>query len=109
MGEPFAPPTQALTAELPPSTVLPGSRYVIRRVLGRGGSAITYEADDLRLARVVAVKELFVIGAMRAGGNVHPPGHEKNAFAEARERFLREATVLARFNHPGIVRVYEVW
>jgi serine/threonine-protein kinase len=103
------PPTQAVSAELPPGAVLPGDRYRIRRVIGRGGTAITYEADDLRLGRLVAVKELFSAGAVRAGGVLQPPAHEADAFADARERFLREATVLARFNHPGIVRVFEVF
>jgi len=31
------------------------------------------------------------------------------AFAAAKERFLREAAVLARFNHPSVVRIYEVF
>src|SRR5436190_14804593 len=109
MSSSAVPPTQAATAELPPGSLLPGGRYRVRRVLGRGGTAITYEADDLRLGRPVAVKELFSAGSVRIGGVVQPPAHEAAAFAESRERFLREATVLARFNHPGIVRVYEVF
>src|SRR4051794_29327116 len=38
-----------------------------------------------------------------------PPPQARASFRAARDRFLREAQVLARFSHPGIVRVYEVF
>lgn len=75
---------------------LQDGRYVVRRVLGRGGFGITFECVDTRLQRLVAVKALA------------PVDHRVD-IVEAKQRFLREATVLARFTHPGIVRVYEVF
>ncbi|MGH9118644.1 MAG: serine/threonine-protein kinase [Acidimicrobiales bacterium] len=94
--------------ELPPGSTLWGGRFLLRGVLGRGGFGITYEAFDHRLERAVAVKELFPTPALRRGRDVVAPAHATELFAEARGRFLREAAVLARFSHPGIVRVYEV-
>ncbi|MEY2402919.1 MAG: non-specific serine/threonine protein kinase [Acidimicrobiaceae bacterium] len=99
----------AAPAELAPGATLHAGRYVIRGVLGRGGVGITYQADDERLQRSVAVKELFPGAAVRVDGRVLPPAHEARAFAEAKARFLREASVLARFTDPGVVRVYEVF
>ena len=78
-------------------------------MLGRGGFGITYAADDRRLHREVAIKELCFGGVTRIGGVLVPPPHEAEAFASAKERFLREGAMLARFSHPGVVRIYEVF
>jgi serine/threonine-protein kinase len=94
--------------QLPEGTTLGDGRFVLRGIIGRGGFGITYEAVDHRLERPVAVKELFPDPVLRHGLEVVAPNHAAGAFAEAKTRFLREATVLARFSHPGIVRVYEV-
>lgn len=67
------------------------SRYRLMRVLGRGGTAIVWEAWDCVMKRSVAVKHLLA---------------EKSAWQES--RFLREASVLARLSHPNIVSVYEL-
>jgi len=84
-------------------------RFKVRSVLGRGGFGITYEVDDERLERRVAVKELFPESAVRHGSVVLTPPQARTGFADAKERFLREARTLARFSHPGIVRVFEVF
>lgn len=99
----------AASAELPAGVSLLDGRFVVRRVLGRGGFGITYGADDMRLQRQVAVKELFPDPVTRQGRVVLAPPHAREAFRAAKARFLREATVLARFSHPGIVRVFEVF
>lgn len=103
-GGPLAAP-----AELDPGATLAGERYRIRRVLGRGGFGITYEAEDTRLQRRVAIKELFPESVVRHGSVVLAPPRSRVDFRDAKQRFLREAQVLARFTHPGIVRVYEVF
>ena len=99
----------AAPAELPQGALLGDGRYQILATIGRGGFGITYEAGDTRLRRRVAVKELFPDAAVRHGQAVLTPPHARPAFRSARERFIREARVLARFTHPGIVRVYEVF
>lgn len=107
MSEP--PATTAISTELPFGSTLQGGRYEIHRKLGRGGFGITYAATDRRLHREVAIKELCFGAATRVGGRLVPPAHEAELFASAKERFLREAAVLARFSHPNVVRIYEVF
>lgn len=99
----------AAPAELADGARLADGRYQILRVIGRGGFGITYDVGDRRLQRRVAMKELFPESAVRHGSLVLTPPQGRAAFRSARERFLREARVLARFTHPGIVRVYEVF
>jgi predicted Ser/Thr protein kinase len=97
------------TSELPSGATLADGRYHVLEVIGRGGFGITYEAGDDRLRRRVAIKELFPEAAVRQGGAVVVPSHARPAFQASMDRFLREARVLARFTHPGVVRVYEVF
>lgn len=99
----------AASAELPSGAELADGRYRILSVIGKGGFGITYEAGDVRLRRRVAIKELFPDTAVRHGSLVLTPPEARASFRGARERFLQEARVLARFTHPGIVRVYEVF
>lgn len=99
----------AAPAELDVGTRLAADRYQILGVIGRGGFGITYDVGDRRLQRRVAMKELFPESAVRHGSLVLTPPQGRAGFRAARERFLREARVLARFTHPGIVRVYEVF
>lgn len=95
-------------AELTSGVLLEG-RFFIESVLGRGGFGITYRARDQRLERTVAIKELFPPAAVRHGTRVLVEPREREAFTAARVRFQREATALAQFSHPGIVRIYEVF
>ena len=99
----------AAPAELPIGSQLADGRYQVLGIIGRGGFGITYEVGDTRLKRRVAVKELFPESAVRHGSMVLTPPQARASFRSARDRFLREARVLARFTHPGIVRVYEVF
>jgi WD40 repeat protein len=66
-------------------------RYELRGELGRGGQSIVYRAWDAQLDREVAIKEL-----------------RSDQPAAARERFLHEARITARLEHPNIVPVYEI-
>jgi serine/threonine protein kinase len=96
----------ALTA----GTMLRDGTYRLGSVLGQGGFGITYRASDVTLQREVAVKEFFPLGCGRAGALVQPTiTSSLPDFEEARAKFLKEARVLARFRHPGIVQVYAVW
>jgi serine/threonine protein kinase len=93
---------------LPAGTLLL-ERYRIDLLLGRGGFGITYRARDTRLHRDVAIKELFPPAAVRRGAAVVVADADRPGFSTARARFQREAATLARFNHPGIVRIFEVF
>jgi serine/threonine-protein kinase len=69
-----------------------GERYKIGEMIGTGGMADVYIADDVRLSRKVAVKVL------RSDLARDP------AFVG---RFRKEAFAAAKLNHPGIVAVYD--
>jgi serine/threonine-protein kinase len=70
-------------------------RYIIRRIIGQGGMGSVYLADDDRLSgRLCAIKEVF-----------HDPTIEESLRKQSREQFLREATVLARLDHPNLPKV----
>src|SRR3954466_13061577 len=65
--------------------------YEIRDCIGRGGMGLVYLALDTRLDRRVAIK------CLRA-----------ELFEKVyRERFKREALLLAKLNHPNIVQIYD--
>ncbi len=70
-----------------------GGRYRLGSVLGQGGMAVVYRAEDLTLGRTVAVKVLR---------------EQLGSEAEFLERFGREARAAARLNHPNIIAVYDV-
>jgi len=68
-----------------------GGRYRLIREVGRGGMGVVYEALDLQLERSVAIKSLAVRGDRPA----------------QLQRFLREARIASRLNHPGIMAIHE--
>jgi serine/threonine-protein kinase len=69
-----------------------GDRYLLGEMIGTGGMADVYIAQDQRLSREVAVKIL------RSDLAKDP------SFVS---RFRKEAKAAARLNHPGIVAVYD--
>lgn len=70
-------------------------RYRIRRIIGQGGMGCIYLADDQRLeGRQCALKEVE-----------HDRSLSPELLREARDQFLREATVLARLDHPNLPKV----
>ena len=96
---------------LPVNTVLDGS-YRIARVVGSGGFGITYEAEDINLGTMVAIKEYypFDFGDRDRTMSVRPKSdRHKQTFEWGRANFLQEARTLARFEHPSIVRVTRVF
>ena len=92
---------------LPADASLHEGNFVIESLLAAGAFGATYLARDEILHRPVVIKEYFPEGCRRSGEQVIPY-HIQNAedFANAKERFLEEARVLAQFRHPGIVGVY---
>jgi serine/threonine protein kinase len=73
-----------------------GGRYRLVRQLGEGGMGQVWEAQDTTLDRPVAVKVISLLGGGGSRGDA------------ARARFLREAQITARLQHPNIVTVYNL-
>ena len=98
-----------------PHQLVPGhqlyNRYSIQKVLGQGGFGITYLAYDQKLEQEVCIKELFVSGNSTRGVNmtVQSQGNADFSFSDFVDRFLQEARQLARFQHPNIVRVIDIF
>jgi len=86
---------------LPADWALDG-RFVVRKVLGRGGFGIAYLCDDLQRHDQVVVKELAPIGTPRREDGVLDLDATGSSGHALRHRFLDEAEVLRRFNCPGI-------
>jgi len=77
------------THPIAPSQLRDRSRYVMLGEHGRGGLGRVARAHDLELRRDVAIKELLSLDDNREA------------------RFVREAMITARLEHPGIVPIHE--
>jgi len=69
--------------------------FIVKKPIGQGGIGRVFLATERNLEREVAIKELL------------PPKEEKQRERKA-ARFLREARISGRLQHPGIVPVYEL-
>lgn len=99
-----------------PSMLAPGSvlqnRYVVGRVIGKGGFGITYLAFDALVGRKIALKEYFPYGvAQRTATSAEvavTSAESAEAFKLGAEKFYNEARLVAKFNgNPNIVGVYD--
>ncbi len=96
---------------LPAGTLL--ACYRIQRLLGHGGFGLTYLADDTKLHRSVAIKELLPIDfAMRQQGQstvVAKSQDDKENLLWSQQRFMEEGRNLASLNDPGILKIYDIF
>ena len=67
-------------------------RYLIKALIGRGGMAAVYLAEDTNLGREVALKVL---------------DQQTLVQSETIDRFRREARTVASLRHPNIVQIYD--
>src|ERR1700751_477538 len=67
--------------------------YRTRAVLGRGGMSVVYQAENLRLSSVIALK---VLAPELASDDV------------VRARFLEESRIAASLNHPNVIPIYDM-
>ena len=69
-----------------------GTKYTCVKELARGGMGTVYLAEDTELNRQVAIKVLST----------------EEISEDLRRRMIREAQIIARLEHPGIVPVHDV-
>ena len=74
------------------------SRYLSQGEIARGGMGVIYRVHDCELDRTLAMKRM--LSAPVAEGNAIDP----DRFA----RFMEEAHVTAKLDHPGIVPIHEL-
>ena len=95
---------------LPPFSVL-NNRYLVGRVLGKGGFGVTYLAKDMQLNRVCAIKEYMPTEYSARSGStkdVIPFSNDKAKFVfnHGREKFTDEARTLIKFQrNPNVVSI----
>ncbi len=99
-----------LTA-LPEGTILAG-RYIVGRVLGKGGFGITYLCYDTKDEKRVAVKEYLPdsLSHRNTGETIVSTfdGESEEYFKKGAQNFFEEAKLVSRFNgNPNIISVYE--
>ncbi|HVK32965.1 MAG TPA: serine/threonine-protein kinase [Burkholderiaceae bacterium] len=86
--------------------------FEIRSVLGVGGFGIVYHAFDHALERDVAIKEYMPSSLASRSRTLHvsllSQGHAET-FALGLKSFVNEARLLARFDHPSLVKVHRFW
>ncbi len=80
---------EAAGGEAPPPRSAEATFLRVHEAIGRGGMGTVYRAEQIELERPVAFKRLIEAGS-----------------ADMRERFVREAQITARLDHPNIVPVY---
>jgi serine/threonine-protein kinase len=81
-------------AALPQQGDTIAEKYRIERTIGAGGMSVVYGATHVITSKRFAIKWLMPV-----------PDAERH---EAKQRFIREAQVAGRFQHPNVVEVYDV-
>ena len=84
------PPTDTQREPIGPGSLI--NRIRIIKLLGQGGMGSVYLGFDEKLERQVAVKSIR-------------PEHLKNQATQ--QRFIREAQILSKINHPSICQLYD--
>lgn len=122
-GHPPDPDDDRTIIRVPPRAAVGGSHtlpigtriegFEITGLIGEGGFGIVYLAYDAALERQVAIKE-YMPASLAARSGV---GHEvsvkserhRETFEAGLKSFVNEARLLARFDHPALVKVFRFW
>jgi serine/threonine protein kinase len=98
------------TLALPIGTRL--GEFELTKRIGEGGFGIVYQAWDHTLERRVALKEYLPssiatrVGATRISAR---SDRHRETFDAGLKSFINEAKLLARFDHPSLVKVFRFW
>jgi non-specific serine/threonine protein kinase len=86
--------------------------FEIQSLLGVGGFGMVYRAYDHSLHRTVAIKEYMpaALTSRQHGLSVSIRSSlDQQSYLNGLESFVAEARLLARFDHPSLVKVYRFW
>ena len=107
---------RAAPPAMPAHTLAIGTRlreYEVKGLIGEGTCSIVYLAWDHALQRKVAVKEYMpaaMVGRIQGSTNVVVASDRHlDAVRAGLKSFVNEARLLARFDHPSLVKVYRFW
>ncbi len=113
------PATSPTPAPAPPvahvDALRPGTRldeFEIQGLLGVGGFGLVYRAYDHSLDRTVAIKEYMpaALAARLDGASVLVrSASDQVTYQSGLQSFMAEARLLAKFDHPSLVKVYRFW
>ena len=94
-------------------TLLQSGKYRIIRHIGSGGFGCTYEAEHTMLCHRVAIKEFFVKDFCNrdasTGRVTIATDNKKELIKKLHSKFIDEAKAIFSMNHPGIVRVTDIF
>lgn len=99
--------------QLQSGTLLQGGRYRIISTLGNGGFGITYLAEQCMTERKVCIKEFFPKGYYTRQGDsnavrISSPEFDNN-MVRFKAKFIKEAKIIARLDHPNIVHIFDAF
>ncbi len=94
---------------LPTGTML--GEFEITGLIGEGGFGIVYLAFDHALHREIALKEYMPVGlaARESGMTVVKSKKHLETFQVGLRSFINESRLLAKFDHPSLVKVHRFW
>lgn len=104
-----APPLAHMDA-LPVGTML--GEFELQGLLGVGGFGMVYRGYDHSLHRAVAIKEYMPSALVGRAADMQVSARstaDSQPFLVGLNSFIAEARLLARFDHPSLVKVYRFW
>ncbi len=105
-------PLSVGTGLLPDGTQNGGARFMIEQALSAGGFGITYKCRDLQFEDLCVVKELAlgeIVGRDTTSGTLVPISGRERDVAYWVDKVVREARLLNRIRHEGVVTVRAAW
>lgn len=97
----------------PYESTLQNGKYTIKKVLGQGGFGISYEAEQVLLGRKVAIKEFFMNEYCERDKSTNqvtiPSTGSRELVDRFRQKFIKEACMIASFDHPNIVKIHDIF
>ncbi|MDE6753238.1 MAG: protein kinase [Muribaculaceae bacterium] len=95
------------------NTLLQSGKYRIIRVLGQGGFGITYLAEHSILDKLVAIKEFFPKDFCWRDEDtstlqIYRP-NQIELVEKLKRRFIKEAKNIAKLDHPGIIKIHDIF